>query len=124
MALAVSKNRGETKSLRSHFHRGAHKPCPQAASHSPRNFPSQRQAPPPAKFPRHARRLQKRHRRSARLCRLCGKKRHWEKAPDIPDTPDTEDGGTIEKVWNMATYVAAFEQRVKGLPLRPPAATA
>ena len=35
------------------------------------------------------------------------------KAQDILDTFDIEGGGTIEKVWEMAKYVAAFEQWVK-----------
>ncbi len=35
------------------------------------------------------------------------------KAQDILDTFDIEDGGTIEKVWEMAKYVVAFEQWVK-----------
>ncbi len=36
-----------------------------------------------------------------------------EKAQDILDTFDIEGGGTIEKVWDMARYVVAFEQWVK-----------
>ena len=47
------------------------------------------------------------------------------KAQDILDTFDIEGGGTIEKVWDMARYVVAFEQWVKdekdcvcGFPLR------
>ena len=36
-----------------------------------------------------------------------------EKAQDILDTFDIEGGGTIEKVWDMAKYVVAFEQWVK-----------
>ncbi len=36
-----------------------------------------------------------------------------EKAQDILDTFDIEGGGTIEKVWDMAKYVLAFEQWVK-----------
>ena len=35
------------------------------------------------------------------------------KAEDILDTFDIEGGGTIEKVWDMARYVVAFEQWVK-----------
>ena len=35
------------------------------------------------------------------------------KAEDILATFDIEDGGTIEKVWDMARYVVAFEQWVK-----------
>ncbi len=35
------------------------------------------------------------------------------KAQDILDTFDIEGGGTIEKVWEMARYVVAFEQWVK-----------
>ena len=35
------------------------------------------------------------------------------KAQDILDTFDIEGGGTIEKVWEMAKYVVAFEQWVK-----------
>ena len=35
------------------------------------------------------------------------------KAQDILDTFEVEDGGTIEKVWEMAKYVVAFEQWVK-----------
>jgi len=35
------------------------------------------------------------------------------KAQDILDTFDIEDGGTIEKVWDMAKYVVAFEQWVR-----------
>ena len=35
------------------------------------------------------------------------------KAQDILDTFDIEDGGTIEKVWDMAKYVVAFEKWVK-----------
>jgi L-arabinose isomerase len=35
------------------------------------------------------------------------------KAQDILDTFDIEGGGTIEKVWDMARYVVAFEQWVK-----------
>ena len=34
-------------------------------------------------------------------------------AQDILDTFDIEDGGTIEKVWDMAKYVVAFEKWVK-----------
>ncbi len=36
-----------------------------------------------------------------------------EKAQDILDTFDIEGGGTIEKVWDMAKYVVAFERWVK-----------
>ena len=36
-----------------------------------------------------------------------------EKAGDILDTFDIEGGGSIEEVWEMACYVAAFEQWVK-----------
>ena len=36
-----------------------------------------------------------------------------EKAQDILDTFDIEGGGTIEKVWEMAKYVVAFEQWVR-----------
>ena len=36
-----------------------------------------------------------------------------EKAQDILDTFDIEGGGTIEKVWDMAKYLVAFEQWVK-----------
>ena len=36
-----------------------------------------------------------------------------EKAGDILDTFDIEGGGSIEEVWDMARYVAAFEQWVK-----------
>ena len=36
-----------------------------------------------------------------------------EKAQDILDTFDIEGGGTIEKVWDMARYVVAFEQWVR-----------
>ena len=36
-----------------------------------------------------------------------------EKAGDILDTFDIEGGGSIEEVWEMARYVAAFEQWVK-----------
>ncbi len=36
-----------------------------------------------------------------------------EKAQDILDTFDIEGGGTIEKVWDMARYVVAFEKWVK-----------
>ena len=36
-----------------------------------------------------------------------------EKAQEILDTFDIEGGGTIEKVWEMAKYVVAFEQWVK-----------
>ncbi|MBQ6150247.1 MAG: arabinose isomerase [Mogibacterium sp.] len=36
-----------------------------------------------------------------------------EKAQDILDTFDIEGGGTIEKVWDMAKYVVAFEKWVK-----------
>ena len=35
------------------------------------------------------------------------------KAEDILDTFDIEGGGTVEKVWDMAKYVVAFEQWVK-----------
>ncbi len=35
------------------------------------------------------------------------------KAQDILDTFDIEGGGTIEKVWDMARYVVAFEQWVQ-----------
>ena len=35
------------------------------------------------------------------------------KAQDILDTFDIEGGGTIEKVWDMARYVVAFEEWVK-----------
>ncbi len=35
------------------------------------------------------------------------------KAEDILDTFDIEGGGTVEKVWDMARYVLAFEQWVK-----------
>jgi L-arabinose isomerase len=35
------------------------------------------------------------------------------KAEDILDTFDIEGGGSIEKVWDMARYVVAFEQWVK-----------
>ncbi len=35
------------------------------------------------------------------------------KAQDILDTFDIEGGGTIEKVWDMARYVVAFERWVK-----------
>ena len=35
------------------------------------------------------------------------------KAQDILDTFEIEGGGTIEKVWDMARYVVAFEQWVK-----------
>ncbi len=35
------------------------------------------------------------------------------KAEDILDTFDIEGGGTVEKVWDMARYVVAFEQWVK-----------
>ena len=35
------------------------------------------------------------------------------KAQDILDTFEIEGGGTIEKVWDMAKYVVAFEQWVK-----------
>ena len=35
------------------------------------------------------------------------------KAQDILDTFDIEGGGTVEKVWDMARYVVAFEQWVK-----------
>ena len=35
------------------------------------------------------------------------------KAQDILDTFDIEGGGTIEKVWDMARYVVAFEQWVR-----------
>ncbi|MCR4901813.1 MAG: arabinose isomerase [Butyrivibrio sp.] len=35
------------------------------------------------------------------------------KAQDILDTFDIEGGGTIEKVWDMAKYVVAFERWVK-----------
>ena len=40
-------------------------------------------------------------------------KRHPCQAQDILDTFDIEGGGTIEKVWDMAKYVVAFEQWVK-----------
>jgi len=36
-----------------------------------------------------------------------------QKAQDILDTFEIEGGGTIEKVWDMAKYVVAFEQWVK-----------
>ncbi len=36
-----------------------------------------------------------------------------EKAQDILDTFEIEGGGTIEKVWDMARYVVAFEEWVK-----------
>lgn len=36
-----------------------------------------------------------------------------QKAQDILDTFDVEGGGTIEKVWEMAKYVVAFERWVK-----------
>ncbi len=36
-----------------------------------------------------------------------------EKAKEIIDTFEIEGGGTIEKVWDMARYVIAFEQWVK-----------
>ena len=36
-----------------------------------------------------------------------------EKAQDILDTFDIEGGGSIEKVWDMAKYLVAFEQWVK-----------
>jgi L-arabinose isomerase len=36
-----------------------------------------------------------------------------DKAQDILDTFDIEGGGTIEKVWDMAKYVVAFEKWVK-----------
>ncbi len=36
-----------------------------------------------------------------------------EKAQDILDTFDIEGGGTIEKVWDMAKYVVAFEKWVQ-----------
>ena len=36
-----------------------------------------------------------------------------DKAQDILDTFDIEGGGTIEKVWDMAKYVVAFERWVK-----------
>ncbi len=36
------------------------------------------------------------------------------KAQDILDTFDIEGGGTVEKVWDMARYVVAFEQWVRG----------
>ena len=35
------------------------------------------------------------------------------KAQDIIDTFDIEGGGTVEKVWDMAKYVVAFEKWVK-----------
>ena len=35
------------------------------------------------------------------------------KAEDILNTFDIEGGGTVEKVWEMAKYVVAFEQWVK-----------
>ena len=35
------------------------------------------------------------------------------KAQDILDTFDIEGGGTIEKVWDMAKYVVAFERMGK-----------
>ena len=35
------------------------------------------------------------------------------KAQDILDTFEIEGGGTIEKVWDMAKYVVAFEKWVK-----------
>lgn len=35
------------------------------------------------------------------------------KAQDVLDTFDIEGGGTIEKVWEMAKYVVAFERWVK-----------
>ena len=35
------------------------------------------------------------------------------KAEDILDTFDVEGGGTVDKVWEMAKYVVAFEQWVK-----------
>ena len=35
------------------------------------------------------------------------------KAQDILDTFDIEGGGTVEKVWDMAKYVVAFEQWVR-----------
>ena len=35
------------------------------------------------------------------------------KAQDILDTFDIEGGGTVEKVWDMARYVVAFEQWVR-----------
>ena len=35
------------------------------------------------------------------------------KAQDILDTFDIEGGGTVEKVWNMAKYVVAFERWVR-----------
>ncbi len=36
-----------------------------------------------------------------------------EKAQDILNTFDIEGGGSVEKVWDMARYVVAFEQWVK-----------
>lgn len=36
-----------------------------------------------------------------------------EKAEEILDTFDIEGGGSVEKVWDMARYVVAFEQWVK-----------
>ncbi|MCR5271664.1 MAG: arabinose isomerase [Lachnospiraceae bacterium] len=36
-----------------------------------------------------------------------------EKAEDILDTFEIEGGGTVEKVWDMARYVVAFERWVK-----------
>ncbi|MBQ6234619.1 MAG: arabinose isomerase [Clostridia bacterium] len=36
-----------------------------------------------------------------------------EKAEDILNTFDVEGGGTVEKIWEMAKYVVAFEQWVK-----------
>mgnify|MGYP000108023413 CR=1 FL=1 len=40
-------------------------------------------------------------------------KKRFVQAQDILDTFDIEGGGTIEKVWDMARYVVAFEQWVK-----------
>ena len=40
-------------------------------------------------------------------------KKRFVQAQDILDTFDIEGGGTIEKVWDMAKYVVAFEQWVK-----------
>lgn len=37
----------------------------------------------------------------------------YEKAKEIIDTFEIEGGGTVEKVWDMARYVIAFEQWVK-----------
>ena len=36
-----------------------------------------------------------------------------QKAQDILDTFDIEGGGTVEKVWDMARYLVAFEAWVK-----------